>query len=111
MQNCYKREMARAPRTSPDSGLYMTPQFNTPASFPEASHIPLNDNWDGVPLKRRIMEPQRPSNLSHEFLEKQPLMGFKRQITETTDFQPKTCLLYTSPSPRDLSTSRMPSSA
>ena len=25
--------------------------------------------------------------------------------------QPKTCLLYTSPSPRDLSTSRMPSSA
>ena len=26
-------------------------------------------------------------------------------------FYPKTCLLYTSPSPRDLSTSRMPSSA
>ena len=25
--------------------------------------------------------------------------------------QPKVCLLYTSPSPRDLSTSRMPSSA
>ena len=27
------------------------------------------------------------------------------------DIQPKYCLLYTSPSPRDLSTSRMPSSA
>ena len=27
------------------------------------------------------------------------------------DDDPKTCLLYTSPSPRDLSTSRMPSSA
>ena len=27
------------------------------------------------------------------------------------DFGIKTCLLYTSPSPRDLSTSRMPSSA
>ena len=36
--------------------------------------------------------------------------------TETTPFQPQSpyacaCLLYTSPSPRDLSTSRMPSSA
>ena len=30
--------------------------------------------------------------------------------TEATP-DPKTCLLYTSPSPRDLSTSRMPSSA
>ena len=28
-----------------------------------------------------------------------------------TDKSPKNCLLYTSPSPRDLSTSRMPSSA
>ena len=28
-----------------------------------------------------------------------------------TILYPKTCLLYTSPSPRDLSTSRMPSSA
>ena len=27
------------------------------------------------------------------------------------DYDPKACLLYTSPSPRDLSTSRMPSSA
>ena len=27
------------------------------------------------------------------------------------DLQPEICLLYTSPSPRDLSTSRMPSSA
>ena len=32
--------------------------------------------------------------------------------TETTGFDPASgCLLYTSPSPRDLSTSRMPSSA
>ena len=35
------------------------------------------------------------------------------QITVVgTDFEPsQSCLLYTSPSPRDLSTSRMPSSA
>ena len=30
---------------------------------------------------------------------------------DTVDFHRKDCLLYTSPSPRDLSTSRMPSSA
>ena len=32
-------------------------------------------------------------------------------ISENTDSSYATCLLYTSPSPRDLSTSRMPSSA
>ena len=39
---------------------------------------------------------------------------FLRGIGDTTDVVTKemyTCLLYTSPSPRDLSTSRMPSSA
>ena len=30
---------------------------------------------------------------------------------ETAEIEPMGCLLYTSPSPRDLSTSRMPSSA
>ena len=32
-------------------------------------------------------------------------------ITQDMDWDPSVCLLYTSPSPRDLSTSRMPSSA
>ena len=40
---------------------------------------------------------------------------FTRYGKDTVDFNihpsPYTCLLYTSPSPRDLSTSRMPSSA
>ena len=34
-----------------------------------------------------------------------------KQVKPDMDFFPLTCLLYTSPSPRDLSTSRMPSSA
>ena len=39
------------------------------------------------------------------------IMGeLKKNYDDTLDFS-KTCLLYTSPSPRDLSTSRMPSSA
>ena len=33
------------------------------------------------------------------------------EVDEATEEQLKVCLLYTSPSPRDLSTSRMPSSA
>ena len=32
-------------------------------------------------------------------------------VLDTFDNNPPPCLLYTSPSPRDLSTSRMPSSA
>ena len=32
-------------------------------------------------------------------------------LQQIVDQAPKSCLLYTSPSPRDLSTSRMPSSA
>jgi len=32
-------------------------------------------------------------------------------VFQSGQYQPETCLLYTSPSPRDLSTSRMPSSA
>ena len=33
------------------------------------------------------------------------------ELGKIADYQDKLCLLYTSPSPRDLSTSRMPSSA
>ena len=39
---------------------------------------------------------------------------FGDEVEQITEFDPltgKNCLLYTSPSPRDLSTSRMPSSA
>ena len=34
-----------------------------------------------------------------------------QSMMEKIEWQPNDCLLYTSPSPRDLSTSRMPSSA
>ena len=39
------------------------------------------------------------------------LMDFDTKLTGATNDYKKSCLLYTSPSPRDLSTSRMPSSA
>ena len=40
-----------------------------------------------------------------------PLMAESSELYDFDDIVPITCLLYTSPSPRDLSTSRMPSSA
>ena len=39
------------------------------------------------------------------------LEGMKLELEEAEEEDIKACLLYTSPSPRDLSTSRMPSSA
>ena len=36
---------------------------------------------------------------------------YRKHAKALADIQPLVCLLYTSPSPRDLSTSRMPSSA
>ena len=39
------------------------------------------------------------------------LGGYSGLVTDYSAIQFKICLLYTSPSPRDLSTSRMPSSA
>ena len=51
------------------------------------------------------------SSLKREVIEGVDLMVV-RELTGGIYFgQPKGCLLYTSPSPRDLSTSRMPSSA
>ena len=36
---------------------------------------------------------------------------FQKELVKSWGFEQEDCLLYTSPSPRDLSTSRMPSSA
>ena len=40
-----------------------------------------------------------------------PVQATRATLTELKPHLPEGCLLYTSPSPRDLSTSRMPSSA
>ena len=40
-----------------------------------------------------------------------PIEKYKRKLQQRRKARRRCCLLYTSPSPRDLSTSRMPSSA
>ena len=44
-------------------------------------------------------------------LKKELLLDILEAVADYMSPSPNTCLLYTSPSPRDLSTSRMPSSA
>ena len=52
----------------------------------------------------------RPRMLA-EMREMKAAGGWGVVCTEYNSIHPSSCLLYTSPSPRDLSTSRMPSSA
>ena len=60
------------------------------------------------PLYKKIITRYKSFNAHDERNEAQ--VGDLVRISETRPLS-KTCLLYTSPSPRDLSTSRMPSSA
>ena len=63
----------------------------------------------GTEVKRRIMIGTYV--LSHGYYDAYYLQAQKLRRMIADDFQACFCLLYTSPSPRDLSTSRMPSSA
>ena len=56
-------------------------------------------------LKKKIEEMKEHEKEHYEFFDKE----IKKRNIKPTKLLP--CLLYTSPSPRDLSTSRMPSSA
>ena len=87
-------------------------------SPPESMHaLPLDDlkhsditfwcAWQEPPLNKDVIETAGGSGYSGE---PKGLMGFValKQLTQT---QAELCLLYTSPSPRDATLSRMPSSA
>ena len=63
-----------------------------------------------------LFNPQFAQKIPHEYLATAKFNSDKFDETEMIEIMPslsmiKICLLYTSPSPRDLSTSRMPSSA
>ena len=61
----------------------------------------------------RVAEKSGNEWVVNQWLKKAVLLGFRLNDMATITGGPDgaTCLLYTSPSPRDLSTSRMPSSA
>ena len=67
----------------------------------------------GVPSTVMIFEPQ-PAEYFHASAQPPRLSSLREKLALLRDFGVErvcVCLLYTSPSPRDLSTSRMPSSA
>ena len=65
----------------------------------ELADVVILDILEGVPQGKGL-----------DMLEACPVEGSDARVLGTNDYA-DTCLLYTSPSPRDLSTSRMPSSA
>ena len=85
--------------TRPDD-KYMTQLHEV---FLDIANIPQGDWGQGLSDK------QFRWGLKHS-LESLSILGMETILSKHSTF-PKTCLLYTSPSPRDLSTSRMPSSA
>ena len=56
-------------------------------------------------------KPELTVGVSGAFAENQLVAEMYAQVLENAGYTVHRCLLYTSPSPRDLSTSRMPSSA
>ena len=64
-------------------------------------------------LRRQLVETEQELSEHMEFLKvnQETVNRLTKKITNTTGISLSNCLLYTSPSPRDLSTSRMPSSA
>ena len=91
---------------------------NLEFNFSKTQDKPLNPLSFLFPAK--LIESENDQNkITHEitdrrktsFYEKSETIQIKNNQINLKDFKRKTCLLYTSPSPRDLSTSRMPSSA
>ena len=62
----------------------------------------------GIPMGKELMKPAFDN--PRGFYENEKIVAFNERILNILG-QSWDCLLYTSPSPRDLSTSRMPSSA
>ena len=70
----------------------------------EEQLVALKNTFDGI-----IIDEVDPPGLDGEPQEFMPDQSFNEVLAKTEDG--KCCLFYTSPSPRDLSTSRMPSTS
>ena len=94
--------MERLP-TDPHGPLETPEQLSTPqAEYNMLDHVASEDD----PKKR--MEWQK---MLHSVLESDVLSSETKRIAAADATTPTPCLLYTSPSPRDVEESRMPSSA
>ena len=88
---------------------------------PDMPEEAYRDMWEtiakGIPWSAPVKNRRKDGTFYWVMANVTPLMqgdqptGYMSVRTEATREQIQACLLYTSPSPRDLSTSRMPSSA
>ena len=63
-------------------------------------------------MKHKGFDKYKGYDVQNDFIQEDHHTNPRRLYSRTgADWQMRVCLLYTSPSPRDLSTSRMPSSA
>ena len=76
---------------------------NGPNGLQEWEQMDYKNLVSGTPVQR--------GHLYHQIQEQGYMVGVWDCTAFTDQMMPYSCLLYTSPSPRDLSTSRMPSSA
>ena len=76
-----------------------------------SDHPSTTENDDQTPEQLRIRREKR-DRILDEGREAYPVsIGRTHSLAEIREAHPELCLLYTSPSPRDVEESRMPSSA
>ena len=81
---------------------------NSDKSLKDAVNQIIDDLDSG---KARIAEKINGEWVTHQHLKKAIMLSFRMYPMENLNGPYSSCLLYTSPSPRDISGSRMPSSA
>eukprot|EP00831_Metopus_contortus_P079270 TRINITY_DN7853_c0_g1_i7.p1 TRINITY_DN7853_c0_g1~~TRINITY_DN7853_c0_g1_i7.p1 ORF type:complete len:253 (-),score=33.89 TRINITY_DN7853_c0_g1_i7:128-886(-) len=98
-------------RRSFASSLYPLPELTPPLNITISPSLPLTrlspfKEMHTVEIQLKKDTPQKQISVQ----ERKDLL-ISRKTPIISEVKPQSCLLYTSPSPRDLSTSRMPSSA
>ena len=71
-----------------------------------ATNVEPGEHFENPDTKRRMKNLMDLSGITDQLVRLEPRLATEDELRRF-----HTCLLYTSPSPRDLSTSRMPSSA
>ena len=82
------------------------------SSLKKAPSLDENQVDEGLRgIRQALLEADVSLEVAKDFIEKVKPKALGQEIIRSTSPGDMVCLLYTSPSPRDLSTSRMPSSA
>ena len=113
--NAMDKMAAKGQRLNPKDSAQSWKELGANRTRKPASFDRLRHGRDTDPHQLDQHRPEYPYLASRRPHRRWETSGFARRFSEPRTVKagenPSTCLLYTSPSPRDLSTSRMPSSA